>query len=181
VIRRLLPIALAWVLLGPEAASASPIEWESVARRVGSPTVIADAELGVAPLARSISRTARNVIGAATGTSLVPIALSDTGAREHWVVRPTAIFAPDSGATTFLEQLVHPHSGAPELVPTPVEAGHLQPLPAFETRSRLLPAPMPMDRPTIRYHGEVVAMLPLSLGFLGLVVWGRRPKPKPPL
>jgi len=96
-------------------------------------------------------------------------------AGEDWIVHATAVFVPDSGATTFLEELDQPRPDDSSLDPTPVPSGHLQPLPAFETRGRPLPALPAVAHARIRYRGEASAMLPLSLGVLGLIVVGRKP------
>jgi len=145
VTRTLAPIACAGWLLWACAAGASPFEWEIAARPMGGPLVLAEAELGVA------------------------------GAGEDWIVHATAVFVPDSGATTFLEELDQPRPDDSSLDPTPVPSGHLQPLPAFETRGRPLPALPAVAHARIRYRGEASAMLPLSLGVLGLIVVGRKP------
>jgi hypothetical protein len=183
--RSLLPIAIAWGLLWTQTTAASPFEWDAVARRVESPLAIASAELGVDPLPRPDSEANSNatsdaaweVMGATIAASMMPIALGDAHAGEQWIVRPSAVFVPRSGATTYLDQLVQPHAEDPSQDPSLSESGHLQPLPAFETRARPIQAPPALARATIRYHGELVSMLPLTAGFLGLALCGGRPKP----
>jgi hypothetical protein len=167
-------LACASVLLLADVAGASPFAWGVAAQRNGSLPLIAAMQRSVDPDAQ----WSWHLDETSAGGPVVAIALLGPGGRDHSVVRPTAVFVPNSGATTFLEQLVHPFFDGATL--TPAEAGRLQPVPAFETRARPLPAPPALGRTTIRYRGEIATMLPLGLGFLGLVVVGRRPRPARP-